>query len=316
LPTDVRHINGYGSHTFSFWNDAGERYWVKFHFKTLQGHKHWTNSEAENVIGRTRESTQEDLFTSIDKGEFPKWKVQVQIMPELDADKTPYNPFDLTKVWPHADYPPIDIGVMELNRNAENYFTEIENAAFSPSNIVPGVSYSPDKMLQARLFSYADAHRHRLGTHYESLPVNQPKCPVHHYHRDGQMNSFGGIATGNPDAYYEPNSFNGPVEQPSAKEPPLRITGNADRYNHRIGNDDYSQPRALFNLFDDGQKARLFSNIAAAMGGVPGFIVERQLGHFKLIHPDYEAGVRAALKNAHGYQANTIAVNEEVGAAE
>ncbi|MFD2651369.1 catalase KatA [Brucella rhizosphaerae] len=315
LPTDVRHINGYGSHTYSFWNDAGERYWVKFHFKTLQGHKHWTNDEAERVIGRTRESTQEDLFTSIDKGEFPKWKVQVQIMPELDADKTPYNPFDLTKVWPHADYPPIDIGVMELNRNAENYFTEIENAAFSPSNIVPGVSYSPDKMLQARLFSYADAHRHRLGTHYETLPVNQPKCPVHHYHRDGQMNVFGGIATGNPDAYYEPNSFNGPVEQPSTKEPPLRITGEADRYNHRIGNDDYSQPRALFNLFDDGEKQRLFSNIAAAMGGVPGFIVERQLGHFKLIHPDYEAGVRAALKNAHGYEANTIATEEEATAA-
>jgi catalase len=315
LPTDVRHINGYGSHTYSFWNDAGERYWVKFHFKTLQGHKHWTNEEAEHVIGRTRESTQEDLFTSIDKGEFPKWKVQVQIMPELDADKTPYNPFDLTKVWPHADYPPIDIGVMELNRNAENYFTEIENAAFSPSNIVPGISYSPDKMLQARLFSYADAHRHRLGTHYENMPVNQPKCPVHHYHRDGQMNTFGGIATGNPDAYYEPNSFNGPVEQPSAKEPPLRITGNADRYNHRIGNDDYSQPRALFNLFDDGQKLRLFSNIAAAMTGVPGFIVERQLGHFKLIHPDYEAGVRAALKKAHGYEANTIALEEESTAA-
>ncbi|ASV84002.1 catalase [Ochrobactrum quorumnocens] len=315
LPTDVRHINGYGSHTYSFWNDAGERYWVKFHFKTLQGHKHWTNDEAERVIGRTRESTQEDLFTSIDKGEFPQWKVQVQIMPELDADKTPYNPFDLTKVWPHADYPPIDIGVMELNRNAENYFTEIENAAFSPSNIVPGISYSPDKMLQARLFSYADAHRHRLGTHYENLPVNQPKCPVHHYHRDGQMNTFGGIATGNPDAYYEPNSFNGPVEQSTAKEPPLRITGNADRYNHRVGNDDYSQPRALFNLFDDGEKARLFSNIAAAMGGVPGFIVERQLGHFKLIHPDYEAGVRAALKNAHGYEANTIATKEEATAA-
>ncbi|MGN6449616.1 MAG: catalase, partial [Brucella intermedia] len=143
LPTDVRHINGYGSHTYSFWNDAGERYWVKFHFKTMQGHRHWTNAEAETVIGRTRESTQEDLFTSIDKGDYPKWKVQVQIMPELDADKTPYNPFDLTKVWPHADYPPIDIGIMELNRNPENYFTEIENAAFSPSNIVPGIGYSP-----------------------------------------------------------------------------------------------------------------------------------------------------------------------------
>ena len=316
LPTDVRHINGYGSHTYSFWNDAGERYWVKFHFKTLQGHKHWTNAEAEKIVGQTRESTQADLFGAIDKGEFPRWQVQVQIMPELDADKTSYNPFDLTKVWPHSEYPVLDIGILELNRNADNYFAEIEQAAFSPSNIVPGIGYSPDKMLQARVFSYADAHRHRLGTHYEQIPVNKPHSPVHHYHRDGQMNTFGGIATGNPDAYYEPNSFNGPVEQPSAKEPPLRISGDAARYNHRIGNDDYVQPRALFNLFDAGQKSRLFSNIAAAMGGVPGFIVERQLGHFKLIHPEYEAGVRAALKDAHGYEANTISNEEKQTAAE
>jgi len=231
-------------------------------------------------------------------------------MPELDAEKTPYNPFDLTKVWPHADYPPIDIGVMELNRNAENYFAEIENAAFSPSNIVPGISWSPDKMLQARIFSYADAHRHRLGTHYETIPVNRPKNEVHHYHRDGQMNTYGGIKTGNPDAYYEPNSFDGPVEQPAAKEPPLRISGDADRYNHRIGNDDYSQPRALFNLFDEGQKNRLFSNIAAAMGGVPDFIVERQLGHFDRIHPDYGNGVRKALSAADGKERPAISVTE------
>ncbi len=316
LPTDVRHINGYGSHTYSFWNDNGERYWVKFHFKTMQGHQHWTNAEAEKIVGQTRESTQADLFGAIENGEFPRWKVQVQIMPELDAEKTAYNPFDLTKVWPHGDYPLIDLGVMELNRNADNYFAEIEQAAFSPSNIVPGIGYSPDKMLQARVFSYADAHRHRLGTHYEQIPVNKPVCPVHHYHRDGQMNTYGGIATGNPDAYYEPNSFNGPVEQPSAKEPPLKISGDADRYNHRIGNDDYSQPRALFNLFDAGQKSRLFSNIAAAMGGVPGYIIERQLGHFKLIHPDYEAGVRAALKAAYGYEADVVSNAEKQTAAE
>ncbi|MFN7025278.1 MAG: catalase, partial [Pseudorhizobium sp.] len=165
---------------------------------------------------------------------------------------------------------------------------------------------SPDKMLQARLFSYADAHRYRLGTHYENIPVNQPKCPVHHYHRDGQMNTYGGLRTGNPDAYYEPNSVNGPFEDASAQEPPLALDGDMGRFNHREGNDDYSQPRALFNLFDEGQKARLFSNIAAAMGGVPGEIVERQLAHFALIHPDYEAGVRAALERVHGYKADTI----------
>ncbi|GLK67410.1 catalase KatA [Hansschlegelia plantiphila] len=294
IPVDPTRMNGYGSHTFSLWNDAGERYWVKFHFKTEQGHKHYTNEEADQVIGKTRESYQEALFGKIDRGEFPRWKVQIQIMPELDAEKTSYNPFDLTKVWPHGEYPPIDIGVMELNRNPENYFAEIENAAFSPSNIVPGIGYSPDKMLQARVFSYADAHRHRLGTHYETIPVNQPKCPVAHYHRDGQMNVYGGIKTGHPDAYYEPNSFNGPVEDKSAEEPPLKISGDAARYNHRDGNDDYGQVTALFNLFDDGQKNRLFANIAAAMSGIPEEIAERQLVHFERVHPAYAAGVRTA----------------------
>ncbi len=219
----------------------------------------------------------------------------VQIMPELDAEKTPYNPFDLTKVWPHGDYPLIEVGIIELNRNAANYFAEIEQAAFSPSNVVPGIGHSPDKMLQARVFSYADAHRYRLGTHYESLPVNAPKCPFHHYHKDGAMRFFENTSNGNPDAYYEPNSFNGPQEDPSVKEPPLRISGDADRYNHREGNDDYSQPRALFNLFNTEQKQRLFANIAAAMKGVPEFILERQLSHFEKIHPDYANGVRTAL---------------------
>lgn len=296
LPVGVRNINGYGSHTFSLINDNNERFWVKFHFKTEQGHKHWTNAEAEQVVGKTRESTQEDLFYAIEKGDFPKWKFQVQIMPEADADLTPYNPFDLTKVWPHSDYPCIDVGTMELNRNPENYFAEIEQASFSPSNIVPGIGFSPDKMLQARIFSYADAHRHRLGTHYESLPVNAPKCPVHHYHKDGAM-SFKPNGT-NSDAYYEPNSFNGPVEQPDLAEPPLNISGDADRFDHREGNDDYTQPRALFNLFDDGQKSRLFSNIAAAMQGVPENIVERQLKHFELVEPAYAAGVREALERS------------------
>ncbi len=292
LPTDVRHINGYGSHTFSLISPDNKRYWVKFHFKTLQGHKHWTNAEAANVVGRTRESTQEDLFISIENGDFPKWKMQVQIMPETDADKTPYNPFDLTKVWPHGDYPLIDIGVFELNRNADNYFAEIEQAAFSPSNIVPGIGFSPDKMLQARIFSYADAHRHRIGTHYEALPVNAPKCPVHHYHKDGAMRFTPNNP--NPDAYYEPNSFSGPVEDKSMLEPPLQISGDADRYNHREGNDDFAQPRALFNLFDDGQKQRLFDNIAAAFGDAPEYIVERQIKLFDQVHPDYGAGVRKA----------------------
>ncbi|MCM5559859.1 catalase [Pleomorphomonas sp. JP5] len=293
LPTDVRHINGYGSHTYSFINEDGERFWVKFHFKTMQGHRHYTNAEAAEVVGRTRESTQEDLFGAIEAGDYPRWRFCVQIMPELDAEKTPYNPFDLTKVWPHADYPLIEVGTFELNRNADNYFAEIEQAAFSPSNIVPGVGFSPDKMLQARIFSYADAHRYRLGTHYEALPVNAPKCPVHHYHKDGAMNFMPNKA--NPNAYYEPNSFGGPREAPEFREPPLRISGDADRYDHRLGNDDYSQAGALFRLFDEGQRQRLFQNLAAAMAGVPMEIVERQLGHFEKADPAYAAGVRQAL---------------------
>ncbi len=214
-------------------------------------------------------------------------------MPERDAEKTSYNPFDLTKVWPHAEYPLIEIGVMELNRNPDNYFAEIEQVAFSPSNVVPGIGFSPDKMLQARIFSYADAHRHRLGTHYEALPVNAPKCPVHHYHKDGAMRFFPNNP--NPDAFYEPNSFGGPVQKPEYREPPLAISGDAARYDHRVGNDDYSQPRALFKLLGGAQQQRLFTNIAAAMGGVPRAIIDRQLSHFDKVDPAYGAGVRKAL---------------------
>jgi len=290
IPVAPMFMNGYGSHTYSLVNAKGERFWVKFHFKTLQGHRHYTNAEAEGVIGKCRESYQRELFGTIDRGEFPKWRMMIQVMPEADADKTPYNPFDLTKVWPHADYPLIEVGIMELNRNAENYFAEIEQAAFSPSNIVPGVGFSPDKMLQGRIFAYADAHRYRLGTHYEALPVNQPKCPVHHYHKDGAMRFFRND-TGNADAYYEPNSVGGPKEAAEYREPPLRISGDADRYNHRVGNDDYTQPGNLFRLLTPAERERLMDNIAAAMQGVPRHIVERQVAHFAKCDPAYGAGV-------------------------
>lgn len=299
LPISPMHMNGYGSHTYSLWNSAGERYWVKFHFKTMQGHEFHTNAEAAVVVGKTRESFQEQLYGAIEQGKFPRWKFQVQIMAEEQALKTPFNPFDLTKVWPHKDFPCIDAGILELNRNPENYFTEIEMLAFAPSNIVPGISWSPDKMLQARVFSYADAHRYRLGTHYEALPVNAPRCPVHHYHKDGAMNFFG-QKSGSTDAYYEPNSMGRAVEDPSAKEPPLKISGDAARYDHREGNDDFSQPRALFNLFDAKQKKRLFKNIAESMNGVPEQIIERQLALFEQVHSDYAKGVREALKELYG----------------
>ena len=293
LPKSLRHVNGYGSHTYSFINAKNERCWVKFHFKTMQGIQTMTNAEGDALIAKDRESSQRDLFEAIERGEFPKWKVQVQIMPEKDAETYRWNPFDVTKVWPHKDYPVMDVGVLELNRNPENYFAEIEQSAFSPSNIVPGISFSPDKMLQARIFSYADAHRYRIGTHYEMLPVNRPKAAVHTYHMDGPMRSD---SPKGPDAYYEPNSFAGPVQDKRFAEPPLKISGDADRYNHRDGNDDYTQPGDLFRLMKPNQQQQLFNNIAGAMTGVPEEIVQRQLVHFHKADPAYAAGVANALK--------------------
>ncbi|MEA2778480.1 MAG: catalase [Rhodospirillaceae bacterium] len=292
LPQGYRFVDGFGSHTYSFINADNERFWVKFHFKTMQGHKFWTNEQAAAIVGKDRESAQRDLFEAIERNEFPRWRVCIQIMPELEAETTSYNPFDVTKVWPHKDYPLIEVGVLELNRNPANYHAEVEQASFSPSNIVPGIGFSPDKMLQARIFSYADAHRYRVGTHYEMLPVNKPRCPVAHYHMDGAMRFDSPART---DAYYEPNSFAGPEQNPRYAEPPLKISGDAGRYNHREGNDDYSQAGALFRLFNADQKARLFSNIAAAMQGVPQAIVDRQLGHFAKADPTYATGVAAAL---------------------
>ena len=293
LPKSLRHINGYGSHTYSFINAQNERFWVKFHFKTLQGIQTMTNSESDAIIAKDRESSQRDLFEAIERGEFPKWKFQVQIMPETDAENYRWNPFDLTKVWPHKDYPMIDVGVLELSRNPENYFAEVEQSAFSPSNIVPGIGFSPDKMLQARIFSYADAHRYRIGTHYEMLPVNRPKSAVYTYHADGPMRFDAPKGT---NAFYEPNSFGGPTENKRFAEPPLKISGDADRYNHRDGNDDYTQPGDLFRLMSPAQKQQLFSNIAGAMNGVPEEVVRRQLGHFHKADPAYAVGVAKALK--------------------
>jgi catalase len=302
LPQGYRFMHGFGSHTYSFLNEAGERFWVKFHFKSMQGIRTWTNREAEAVVAKDRESAQRDLYEAIQGGDFPRWKFCVQIMPETDAQTTSYNPFDVTKVWPHADYPLIEVGILELNRNAQHYFAEVEQSSFSPSNIVPGIGFSPDKMLQGRLFAYADAHRYRVGTHYEALPVNRPRCPVHHYHADGAM-LFDVPNRG--DAYYEPNSFSGPVQTQRAAEPPLRISGDADRYDHRAGNDDYKQPGDLFRLMTPDEQGRLMDNIAEAMQGVPQEIVRRQIVHFYLADKAYGLGVadRMGLKGAVMIQA-------------
>jgi catalase len=292
IPASLRHMHGFGSHTYSFINAANERVWVKFHLKSMQGIKNITNAESAKLIGDDRESHQRDLFHAIETGDFPRWRLCVQIMTEDAAEKTWYNPFDLTKVWPHGDFPLIDVGIVELNRNPDNYFAEVEQASFSPANVVPGISHSPDKMLQFRIFSYADAHRHRVGTNHESLPVNRPRCPVHTYHRAGAMRFDD---NGKGSVNYEPNSFDGPVEDARFKEPPLPVGDVADRYNHRDGNDDYRQPGDLFRLMSPDQKEQLFSNIAAAMEGVPEFIVRRQIAHFTKADPAYGAGVAAKL---------------------
>ena len=292
IPKSYRHVNGYGSHTYSLINASGDRFWVKFHFKTLQGIQTLTNSEAEAIVAKDRESNQRDLFENIQAGNFPKWSFEIQIMTNEQANECSFNPFDLTKVWPHKDYPMIKVGIMTLNENPKNYFNEIEQASFSPSNIVSGISFSPDKMLQARIFSYPDAHRYRVGTHYEMLPVNRPIVEVNTYHADGSMNYEIKEPT---DAYYEPNSFGGAVENASFAEPAFETGDMADRYNHRIENDDFSQPRALFELMSDYQKEQLFSNIAESMNGVPKNIIDRQLALFEQVHTDYAFGVKKAL---------------------
>jgi len=293
LPTDLRHINGYGSHTYSFINKENERFWVKFHFKTNQGIETMTNAGAVEVVGKDRESSQRDLYESIEKGDFPSWSMEIQIMTEEQAKTHKDNPFDLTKVWKHDEYPMIKVGTLELNRNPNNYFNEVEQASFSPSNTVPGIGLSPDKMLQARAFSYPDAHRYRVGTHYESLPINLPLNEVANYHADGSMNHAD--ISQEAEVNYEPNSFDGPVEDTKYNEPALSIEGDVDRYDRTEDNDHYSQPRELFNLMNDGQQAQLFSNIAEAMQSVPEEIVQRQLALYELVSPEYASGVRKAL---------------------
>ncbi|MFV0481064.1 MAG: catalase [Campylobacteraceae bacterium] len=291
IPKSFRNVNGYGSHTYSFINAKNERVWVKFHFKTKQGIKTITNKEAAEVVGNDRESNQRDLFEAIERGEFPKWTVQIQIMTDKEAKELAFNPFDVTKVWSHKDFPVIEIGEMELNENPKHYFAEVEQACFSPSNIVPGISWSPDKMLQARIFSYADAHRYRVGTHYEKLPVNMPINEVNTYHSGGSMLFDAPVGT---DAYYEPNSFGGAAEDKSYLEPEFPVDGQGYRYEQNK-DDVYFQVTELFNLMSDDQKDQLFNNLRDAMAGVPREIIERQLAHFKKVHVDYEAGVRAKL---------------------
>ena len=293
LPTDYRHMHGFGSHTYSFINRDNQRTWVKFHFKTCQGIKNMTNEEGNKIIANDRESSQKDLYESIENGDFPKWEMKIQLMSEEQAKNHQDNPFDLTKVWSQKEYPLMDVGILELNRNPNNYFNEVEQASFSPSNTVPGIALSPDKMLQARGFAYPDAQRYRVGTHYEALPINRPLNEVNTYHKDGSM-SFEDIHK-EAGLIYEPNSFGGAKADTKYQEPALAIDGDAARYDRTLENDHFYQPRALFNLMNESQKEQLFSNIAAAMDGVPSEIIEKQLALFEQISSEYVAGVRGAL---------------------
>ncbi|NTW05575.1 MAG: catalase [Peptococcaceae bacterium] len=292
IPLSYRHMHGFGSHTFSMINNNNERVWVKFHLVSQQGIKNLSDAQAEGLVAKDRESHQRDLLESIEKGDFPRWNMYIQVMTEEQGAKMPYNPFDLTKVWFKKDFPLIEVGYFELNKNPENYFAEVEQAAFNPANIVPGISFSPDKMLQGRLFSYGDAQRYRLGVNHHQIPVNAPRCPFNSYHRDGQLrvdgNSGGTLG-------YEPNSYGQWQEQPDFREPTLNITGPGDHWNFREDDDDYyTQPGLLFRLMSAEQRKILFENTARAMGDAPKDIKLRHIRNCYKADPDYGKGVAEA----------------------
>jgi catalase len=292
-PRTYRHMHGFGSHTFSFINDDNERFWVKFHFKSQQGIENLTDEEAEVLVGQDRESHQKDLYESIEKGDFPRWDFKVQIMLEKDAKDYHFHPFDLTKIWPHKDYPLIDVGVLELNRNPDNYHAEVEQAAFNPASVVPGIGFSPDKMLQGRLFSYGDAQRYRLGVNHSHILVNAPRCPYHSYHRDGAMRVDGNMGSTKG---YEPNSLNEWQEQPETKEPPLDLYGAADHWDHREDdNDYYTQAGDLFRLMTKEQQQVLFENTARSVGGAEIDVQKRHVANCLKADPAYGKGVAEAL---------------------
>ncbi|KXK25293.1 MAG: catalase [Candidatus Brocadia sinica] len=292
IPATYRHMHGFGSHTFSLINARGDRHWVKFHLVCQQGIKNLTDEQAGALIGKDRDSHQRDLYESIERRDFPRWKLFIQTMTEKEAATCPYNPFDLTKVWFHKDFPLIEVGIMELNRNPENYFAEVEQSAFNPANVAPGIGFSPDKMLQGRLFSYGDAQRYRLGVNHHLIPVNASRCPFHSYHRDGAMRVDGnhGGTLG-----YEPNSYGEWKQQQEFAEPPFGLEGSADHWNHRADEDYFSQPGMLFRLMSSEQQEALFSNTARALADTPKEIKIRHIGHCLKADPAYGKGVADAI---------------------
>ncbi len=286
IPQGYRFINGYGSHTYSFVNESGERVWCKFHFKSKQGIRNYMDDEAATLIGQDRESHQRDLYEAIERGENPQWRFCIQVMTQKQAEAFHWNPFDLTKVWPHAEFPLIEVGTLELNRNPENYHAEVEQSAFSPSSFVPGIGPSPDKMLQARLMSYADTHRYRVGGNYQQLPVNKPRCPVMHYQRDGAMATAESYQ-GRPS--YWPNSREDTPQPAEQHAEPAWDLGTviADRFDSTVDHDDFTQAGNLYRMFDDAHRDRLASRIAGVLGQARKEVQERQLCHFFRADEDY-----------------------------
>jgi len=293
LPKSFRNMNMYGSHTYSMIDAANKRVWVKFHFKTQQGVQNWTDEEAVAAVGKDRETHGRDLLEAIERKEFPRWTLKIQVMTEEQARSHKHNPFDLTKVWPQAEYPLIEAGVLELNRWPENYFAETEQAAFSPANVVPGIGFSPDRMLQARLFSYGDAQRYRLGVNFNHIPVNAPKCPFHSYHRDGAMRTDGNL--GGTVSYW-PNSKGEWVDNnPHATEPALPLEGDAAHWDHRVDEDHFEQPGNLFRKMSPAQQQVLFENTARALGDARIEVKQRHIANCTKANPAYGAGVAKAL---------------------
>jgi catalase len=284
-PDGYRHMNGYGSHTYSFINAQNERFWVKFHLKTMQGIKNLSADEATKLAGENPDYATEDLFVSIKNGDFPKWKMYVQIMPEIEAESYAINPFDVTKVWPHGDYPLIEVGILELNKNPKNYFNEVEQAAFSPTNKVPGIGLSPDKMLQGRLFSYPDTQRYRLGVNYNFLPINRPDVEVNNGFRNGAMRFDD---NGGDSLNYEPSHYIVPTESPQMAEPPLKIDGDADRYAYDSDeNSDFVQAGNLYRLMSESEQKDLVANITASLKNASKEIQALQISHFKRADSTY-----------------------------
>ncbi|MDO5713617.1 MAG: catalase [Tissierellia bacterium] len=294
IPSSFRYMHGFGSHTYSMFNDAGERVWVKFHFRSQQGIQNYTDQEAEIVAGKDRESHGRDLYEAIEKGMYPKWKLYIQVMTEEQAEHHPTNPFDLTKMWLKKDYPLIPVGEYVLNKNADNYFQDVEQAAFSPANIVPGIGLSPDRMLQARVFFYSDAHRYRLGVNHHQIPVNSPQGVEHphDYHRDGLMRVDGNKGS---ELHYGPNSYGG-WQDNRELELPTDKGGPAKRYDFRQDDHDYyTQPGMLFRAMTPEQQLVLCENTARNLGDSTLQIKYRYIRNCYTADPDYGKGVAKAL---------------------